>query len=49
MGKHSIQNMIESFIETLASEKGYSDNTCRAYMNDLTEFASYATARAAHG
>lgn len=42
MGKHSIQNMIESFIETLASEKGYSDNTCRAYMNDLTEFASYA-------
>lgn len=42
MGKHSIQNMIESFIETLASEKGYSDNTCRAYMNDLAEFASYA-------
>ncbi|MFO7666337.1 MAG: tyrosine recombinase XerC [Desulfobacterales bacterium] len=42
MGKHSIQNMIESFIETLASEKGYSGNTCRAYMNDLTEFASYA-------
>lgn len=43
MGKHSIQNMIESFIETLASEKGYSDNTCRAYMNDLAEFTSYAS------
>lgn len=43
MGKHSIQNMIGSFIETLASEKGYSDNTCRAYMNDLTEFTSYAS------
>lgn len=42
MGKHYIQNMIGSFIETLASEKGYSNNTCRAYMNDLTEFASYA-------
>ncbi len=43
MRKHSIRNMIGSFIETLASEKGYSDNTCRAYMNDLTEFASYAS------
>lgn len=43
MGKHSIQNMIGSFIETLASEKGYSDNTCRAYMNDLMEFTSYAS------
>jgi len=45
MGKHSIQNMTESFIETLASEKGYSNNTCRAYMNDLAEFASYARQR----
>ncbi|RPJ11623.1 MAG: tyrosine recombinase XerC [Desulfobacteraceae bacterium] len=34
--------MTGSFVETLASEKGYSDNTCRAYMNDLAEFASYA-------
>ncbi len=42
MEKHSMQNMIGSFIETLASEKGYSDNTCRAYMNDLMEFTSYA-------
>lgn len=42
MEKHSIQNLIEAFIETLSSEKGYSNNTCRAYMNDLTEFASYA-------
>jgi len=42
MGKHSITGMTGSFVETLASEKGYSDNTCRAYMNDLTEFASYA-------
>jgi len=37
-----MQNLIEAFIETLSSEKGYSNNTCRAYMNDLTEFASYA-------
>jgi integrase/recombinase XerC len=43
MGKHSVRSMIESFIETLASEKGYSDNTCRAYMNDLNEFAAYTS------
>jgi len=42
MEKHSIQNLIEAFIEILSSEKGYSNNTCRAYMNDLAEFASYA-------
>ncbi|OQW98886.1 MAG: integrase [Desulfobacteraceae bacterium A6] len=34
--------MVGSFIETLASEKGYSVNTCRAYRSDLTEFASFA-------
>jgi integrase/recombinase XerC len=42
MGKNPIDGMIGSFIETLASEKGYSANTCRAYRNDLTEFASFA-------
>ncbi|MDP2862386.1 MAG: tyrosine recombinase XerC [Desulfobacterales bacterium] len=42
MGKHPIDGMTGSFIETLASEKGYSANTCRAYRNDLTEFASFA-------
>ncbi|MGB5158029.1 tyrosine recombinase XerC [Desulfobacterium sp. N47] len=42
MSKHPIDSMISSFIETLASEKGYSVNTCRAYANDLYEFSSYA-------
>jgi integrase/recombinase XerC len=42
MGEHSISKLIESFVEALASEKGYSDNTCRAYMNDLVQFAAYA-------
>lgn len=42
MGKNPIDEMIDSFIETLASEKGYSANTCRAYRNDLVEFASFA-------
>lgn len=42
MEKHPIDEMIVSFIETLASEKGYSVNTCRAYRNDLAEFALFA-------
>ncbi|MBU1054432.1 MAG: tyrosine recombinase XerC [Proteobacteria bacterium] len=42
MNKHPIDSIISSFIETLASEKGYSHNTCRAYANDLDEFASFA-------
>jgi len=42
MEKNPIDERIGSFIETLASEKGYSANTCRAYRNDLTEFASFA-------
>ena len=42
MNKHTVDGLISSFIETLASEKGYSHNTCRAYANDLYEFASFA-------
>ncbi len=33
---------IDLFIESLASEKGYSANTCRAYRRDLIEFVAYA-------
>ncbi len=33
--------MIKEFIESLSSEKGYSANTCRAYLHDLNEFASF--------
>ncbi|MBW1896263.1 MAG: tyrosine recombinase XerC [Deltaproteobacteria bacterium] len=32
--------MVGFFIENLSSEKGYSDNTCRAYRHDLDEFVS---------
>jgi integrase/recombinase XerC len=42
MVKSPAFGMIDSFIETLSSEKGYSVNTCRAYRNDLVEFALYA-------
>jgi integrase/recombinase XerC len=47
MKKNPIGEMTGSFIETLASEKGYSANTCRAYRNDLAEFASFAAEGAA--
>jgi integrase/recombinase XerC len=37
----SLKNQIRTFIEALSSEKGYSENTCRAYSHDLKEFASF--------
>jgi integrase/recombinase XerC len=37
----SLKNQIRTFIEALSSEKGYSENTCRAYLHDLKEFASF--------
>lgn len=37
----SLKNLTKAFVESLASEKGYSENTCRAYRNDLKEFASF--------
>ena len=36
----SAKNLIRSFVESLSSEKGYSESTCRAYLHDLEEFAS---------
>ncbi|MEW5910204.1 MAG: site-specific tyrosine recombinase/integron integrase [Thermodesulfobacteriota bacterium] len=32
---------IRLFIESLSTEKGYSENTCRAYRHDLSEFFSF--------
>ena len=36
----SLEYLIDKFIESLSSEKGYSTNTCRAYRHDLKEFVS---------
>ncbi len=36
-----LTNLIDSFLESISSEKGYSENTCRAYRHDLGEFAGY--------
>jgi integrase/recombinase XerC len=41
MAGPSVENLISAFIESLAVEKGYSQNTCRGYRNDLQGFMEY--------
>jgi integrase/recombinase XerC len=36
-----MKGWIESFIEALSAEKGFSPNTCRAYRNDVEQFLAY--------
>lgn len=36
-----MEQYLNRFLETLAAEKGYSDNTIAAYLNDLTQFAEF--------
>lgn len=36
-----MKRWIESFVEALSAEKGFSPNTCRAYRNDLEQFLAY--------
>jgi site-specific recombinase XerD len=36
-----LAKLVLTFVEILSSEKGYSDNTCRAYLRDLEEFVTY--------
>jgi len=35
--------LIHSFVMSLGTEKGYSENTCRAYRRDLEEFAAFVS------
>ena len=42
MKSSPVKKYITSFIETLVSEKGFSENTCRAYRSDLYEFIDFA-------
>lgn len=39
MNAFPFDRFIENFVESLRVEKGYSENTCRAYTHDLKEFA----------
>jgi integrase/recombinase XerC len=41
MARLSVENLISAFLEALAVEKGYSENTCRGYRNDLEGFMEY--------
>jgi integrase/recombinase XerC len=41
MSLPSLRELIDAFIESLAVEKGYSPNTCRAYARDLEAFSAY--------
>jgi integrase/recombinase XerC len=41
MTKSPVINLVSGFIESLAVEKGYSENTCRGYRHDLEEFLLY--------
>ncbi len=42
MGSRPVALLIDLFIDSLAAEKGYSQNTCRAYRTDLKEFIQFA-------
>jgi integrase/recombinase XerC len=41
MELHPATVLIDSFLESLVTEKGYSDHTCRAYRKDLQDFFSF--------
>jgi integrase/recombinase XerC len=41
MESHPANSLVESFIESLVTEKGYSDHTCRAYRKDLYDFFAF--------
>jgi integrase/recombinase XerC len=41
MGPHPEKPLLDSFLESLVTEKGYSDHTCRAYRKDLLDFLSF--------
>ena len=41
MGHHPEKPLVDSFLESLVTEKGYSDHTRRAYRKDLLDFFSF--------
>lgn len=41
MGSQRLSHYIDTFIESLAAEKGYSDHTLRAYRHNLAELAAF--------
>jgi len=49
MESHPAKALIDSFLESLVTEKGYSAHTCRAYRNDLRGFFSFLAEPQASG
>ncbi len=41
----AVTQLIDSFVDYLVAEKGYSDHTCRAYARDLKDFLDYFRTR----
>ncbi len=39
----TLENLVLTFVEILSSEKGYAENTCRAYLKDLEEFTRFVS------
>ena len=37
----TVEKLISNFVKSLAIEKGFSENTCRGYRTDLTQFFKY--------
>lgn len=46
---HPDENYIRAYIESLATERGFSTHTCRAYQHDLEEFFAYVNSGRSHG
>ena len=45
MASSPLKSTISGFIEYLEAERGFSENTCRAYARDLEEFSDYVESR----
>ena len=49
MELHPAKVLMDSFLESLVTEKGFSDHTCRAYRKDLQDFFSFLAEPRASG
>ena len=41
MNYASLEELLDTFVDFLSTEKGYSVNTCRAYQHDLEDFIAF--------
>lgn len=44
-----MEQYLNRFLDSLVADKGYSDNTVAAYLNDLTQFAEFLNTQSAEG